>query len=79
MLSVLLRYTDSFGIIKLFIRVQILHQVLTKCKQNKNEKKLARSFDFTFRYIDNAFSLNISKFDDIVDPTDTTSSVSYRI
>jgi hypothetical protein len=42
----------------------------------KNEKKLARSFDFTFRYIDNAFSLNISKFDDIFDPTDTTSSVS---
>jgi hypothetical protein len=59
-----------------------VYKYSTRCWQsvkNKNEKKLARSFDLTFRYIDNAFSLNISKFDDIVDPTDTTSSVSYRI
>ena len=28
-----------------------------------NEKKLARSFNFTFRYIDDVFSLINSKFD----------------
>ena len=32
----------------------------------KNEKKLARSFNFTFRYID-IFSLNNSRFGDFVD------------
>jgi hypothetical protein len=31
----------------------------------KNEKKLARSFNFTFRYIDDVFSLNNSRFGDI--------------
>ena len=33
----------------------------------KNEKKLARSFSFTFRYIDNVLSLNSSRFGDFVD------------
>ena len=32
----------------------------------KNEKKLARSFNFTFRYIDDVLSLN-SRFGDFVD------------
>jgi hypothetical protein len=32
----------------------------------KNEKKLARSFNFTFRYIDNVFSLNNCRFCDFV-------------
>ena len=30
-------------------------------------KKLARSFDFTFRYIDDVLSLNNSRFGDFVD------------
>jgi hypothetical protein len=34
---------------------------------NKNEKKLARSFNFTFRYIDDVLSLNNSRFGDSVD------------
>ena len=33
----------------------------------KNEKKLARSFNFTFRYIDDVFSLNNSRLCDFVD------------
>ena len=33
----------------------------------KNEKKLARSFNFTFRYIFDVLSLNNSKFGDFVD------------
>jgi hypothetical protein len=33
----------------------------------KNEKKLARSFNFTFRYIDNILSLDNSRFGDFVD------------
>ena len=33
----------------------------------KNEKKIARTFNFTFRYIDNVLSLNNSRFGDIVD------------
>ena len=32
----------------------------------KNEKKLARSFHFTFRYIDDVLSLNNSRFGDFV-------------
>ena len=54
----------------------------------KNEKKLARSFNLTFRYIDDVFSLNNSRFCDFVDhiypielkikdTTDTDMSVSY--
>jgi hypothetical protein len=35
---------------------------------NKNEKKLARSFNFfAFRYIDDVLSLNNSRFGDFVD------------
>ena len=34
---------------------------------NKNEKKLAQSFNFTFRYIDDVLSLNNSKLGDFVD------------
>jgi hypothetical protein len=59
-------------------------QVLLK----KNEKKLARSFNFTFRYIDDVLSLNNSRFGDFVDriypiefeiknTTDTDRSASY--
>ena len=33
----------------------------------KNEKKLARSFYFTFRYVDDVLSLNNSRFGDFVD------------
>ena len=33
----------------------------------KNERKLARSFNFTFRYIDEVLSLNNSRFGDLVD------------
>jgi hypothetical protein len=33
----------------------------------KNEKKLARSFNFTFFYIDDVLSLNNSRFGDFVD------------
>jgi hypothetical protein len=33
----------------------------------KNEKKLARSFNFTFRNIDDVLSLNSSRFGDFVD------------
>jgi hypothetical protein len=54
----------------------------------KNEKKLARFFNFTFRYIDDVFSLNNSRFGDFVDriypieleikdTTDTDRSASY--
>ena len=32
-----------------------------------NEKKLSRSFNFTFRYIDDILSLNNSRFGDFVD------------
>ena len=34
--------------------------------QQKNEKKLARYFNFTFRYIDDVLSLNNSRFGDVV-------------
>ena len=54
----------------------------------KKEKKLVRSFNFTFRYIGDALSLNNSKFSDfadriypieleIKDTTDTDRSASY--
>ena len=33
----------------------------------KNEKKLGRPFNCTFRYIDDVLSLNNSRFDDFVD------------
>jgi hypothetical protein len=54
----------------------------------KNEKRLARSFNLTFRYIDDVLSLNNSRFGDFVDriysieleikdTTDTDRSASY--
>jgi hypothetical protein len=54
----------------------------------KYEKNLARSFNFTFRYIDDVLSLNNSRFRDFVDriysieleikdTTDTDMSASY--
>jgi hypothetical protein len=54
----------------------------------KNEKKLVRSFNFTFHYIDDVLSLNNSRFGDFVgriypieleikDATDTDRSASY--
>ena len=54
----------------------------------KNEKKLARSFNFAFRYIDDVLPLKNSTFDDFVDrvypielekknTTDTARSGSY--
>jgi hypothetical protein len=54
----------------------------------KNEKKIARSFNFTFRYIDDVLSLYNSRFGDFVDhiypieleikdTTDTDRSASY--
>jgi hypothetical protein len=55
----------------------------------KNKKKLARSSNFTFRYIDDVLSLNNCKFGDFVDhiypiafailkdTTDTARSASY--
>ena len=54
----------------------------------KNEKKLTRSFNFTFRYIDDVLLLNNSRFGDFVDriypieleikdTTDTDRSPSY--
>ena len=33
----------------------------------KNENKLAQSFNFTFRYVDDVISLNNSRFGDFVD------------
>jgi hypothetical protein len=48
----------------------------------KNEKKLARSFNFTFRYIGDILSLNNYMFGDFIeveikDTTDTVTSASY--
>ena len=54
----------------------------------KNEKKLARSFNFTFRYIDDVISLSNFRFGDFIDrispiqleikyTTDTDRSASY--
>ena len=38
----------------------------TGASQNKNEKKLARSFNFTFHYLDDVLLLNNSSFGDFV-------------
>ena len=67
-----------------FIRMRHFTQGLLK----KNEKKLARPFHFTFRYIDDVLSLNNSRFGDFVGrinpieleithTTDTDTSASY--
>ena len=65
-------------------KIQELHTGLLK----KKEKKLVRSFNFTFHYIDHVLSLNNSKFRDffnliypieleIKDITDADISASY--
>ena len=56
----------------------------------KNEKKLARSFNFSFRYTDDVLSLNDYRFGDFIvriypveleikDTTDTDRSASYDL
>jgi hypothetical protein len=65
-------------------KIQELHTGLLK----KNEKKLVRSFNFTFHYINNFLLLNNSKFRDFIyriypieleikDITDADRSASY--
>ena len=65
-----------------------MRQTSYKGFSRKNEKKLARSFNFTFRYIDDVLSLNNSRLGDFVDriypieleikdTTDTDRSASY--
>ena len=60
-----------------------IHELL-----KKNQKKLVRSFNFTFHYVDDFLSLNSSRFGDFVDclypivpqikdTADTDRSVSY--
>ena len=72
--------TDIINMLEFLIFIQGLLK--------KNEKKLARSFNFTFRYIDDVLSLNNSRFGDFVDriypieleikdTTDTDRSASY--
>ena len=46
-----------------------LYEADFKRVSQENEKKLSRSFNFTFRYIDVGLSLNISRFGDFVDRT----------
>ena len=79
--SSVFRFMDSdypFGIFKFFIPWLLM----------KNEKKVTRSFNFTFRYIYDVLSLNKSRFGDFVDhiypieleikdTTDTDRSASY--
>jgi hypothetical protein len=45
----------------------IMRQTSYKGFSRKNEKKLARSFNFTFRYIDDVLSLNNSRLGDFPD------------
>ena len=45
-----------------FYEADVIQELL-----KKHEKKLSRSFNFTFRYINDALSKNISKFGDFVD------------
>jgi hypothetical protein len=65
-----------------------MRQTSYKGFSRKNEKKLARSFNFTFRYIDDVLSLNNYRLGDFVDriypielekkdTTDTDRSASY--
>ena len=71
-------------------RINILHcnMYFIQGLLEKNEKKPVRSFNFTFRYIDDVLSLNNSRFGDFVDriypieleikdTTDTDRSASY--
>jgi hypothetical protein len=54
--------SSSHRLVPLFVRGR-LHTGLLK----KNKKKLVRSFNFTFRYIDDVLSINNSRFGDFVD------------
>jgi hypothetical protein len=45
----------------------------------KNEKTLARSFNFTFHYIDDVLSLNNSRFGDFVDQLAILGSMLVRL
>jgi hypothetical protein len=48
----------------------------------KNERKLARSLNFTFRYIDDLLSLNNYMFDDFIDhiyPTDSEGRIRTKL
>jgi hypothetical protein len=54
--------SSSHRLVPLFVRGR-LHTGLL----NNNKKKLVRSFNFTFRYIDDVLSLNNSRFGDFVD------------
>ena len=71
------------GAIHYIIQLDFIPRLL-----KKNKKKLGRSFNFTFRYINDVLSLSNSKFDDFVDciypieleiqdTTDTDRSASY--
>jgi hypothetical protein len=57
-----LEHVDDISFRELFGRISGLLQ-----NKIKNEKKLARSFNFTFRYTDDVLSLNNSRFGDFVD------------
>jgi hypothetical protein len=62
----------NIGSADIYIYIYILHmQVLLECCYiwllKNNEKKVARSFNFTFCYIDDVLSLNNSKLGDFVD------------
>jgi hypothetical protein len=72
---------------RLLVPLFVLGRLHTGASQ-KNEKKLARSFNFTFGYIDDVLSLNNTRFGDFVDriypieleikdTTDTDTSTSY--
>ena len=54
--------SSSHRLVPLFVRGR-LHTGLLK----NNKKKLVRSFNFTFRYIDDVLSLNNSRFGDFAD------------
>ena len=58
-------FSSSRWLVPLFIHLYEADFIQGRLK--KNEKKIARSFNFTFRYIDNVLSLNKSTFGDFVD------------
>jgi hypothetical protein len=64
-------FREFFGRIRVVVYkityVSSLHTDFIRGLLKKNEKKLARSFNFTFRYIDDVLSLNNSRFGDFVD------------
>jgi hypothetical protein len=75
--------SSSCRLVPLFVR-----GILYIGPLKKNEKKMTRSFNFTFRYIDDVLSLNNSRFSDFVnriypieleikDTTDTARAASY--